>query len=148
MLDRFNKITSKEIVFQCPPMNAPGAFGRSYTGKKGQITESGAVNYGYNFQEQWDRALEINPEFVFITGWNEWIAGRWFNWDVKPFAFVDEYSAEKSRDIEPVKSWGNNGDNYYMQLVSNIRKFKGMPEEEIASAAQTIDMNNLATWGQ
>ena len=30
---------------------------------------------GLCFEEQWSRALEVNPEFVFVTGWNEWSAG-------------------------------------------------------------------------
>jgi len=127
--------------------NTPLTYGRSYTKEIGQSSRTDAWLYGYNFQEQWGRANIIDPDLVFVTGWNEWIAGRWFDWDVKPFAFVDEYSAEKSRDIEPVKSWGNKGDVYYMQLISNIRKFKGMADESVASAAQTIDMNDLNSWG-
>jgi len=126
--------------------NTPLSYGRSYTKAKGQDSRSDAYLYGLNFQEQWKGAFALDPDLIFVTGWNEWIAGRWFDWDVKPFAFVDEYSAEKSRDIEPVKSWGNKGDVYYMQLVSNIRKFKGMPAEEIASASQTIAMNDGNAW--
>lgn len=126
--------------------NTPLSYGRSYTKAKGQDSRPDAYLYGLNFQEQWSRAFALDPDLVFVTGWNEWIAGRWFDWDVKPFAFVDEYSAEKSRDIEPVKSWGNKGDVYYMQLVSNIRKFKGMPAEELASASQTIPMDDPGAW--
>ena len=127
--------------------NTALTYGRSYTKAKGQDSRSDAYLYGLNFQEQWKGAFALDPDLIFVTGWNEWIAGRWFDWDVKPFAFVDEYSAEKSRDIEPVKSWGNKGDVYYMQLVSNIRKFKGMADEEIASASQTIDINDGNAWG-
>ena len=35
-----------------------------------------AVNDGLNVAEQWERALKEDPRFIFITGWNEWIAGR------------------------------------------------------------------------
>ncbi len=126
--------------------NSVYTYGRSYTKANGQDFSTEAYVYGKNFQEQWDKARQIDPDLIFVTGWNEWIAGRWFDWDVKPFAFVDEYSAEKSRDIEPVKSWGNKGDVYYMQLVSNIRKYKGMPEEESGSALKTIDMNDCSSW--
>ena len=126
--------------------NTPLSYGRSYTKAKGQDSRENAYLYGLNFQEQWGAALTLDPDLIFVTGWNEWIAGRWFDWDVKPFAFVDEYSAEKSRDIEPVKSWGNKGDVYYMQFVSNIRKFKGMQQEEAASPVQTIDINSLDAW--
>ena len=31
---------------------------------------------GLYFAEQWSRALEVDPEFVFVTGWNEWTAGQ------------------------------------------------------------------------
>ena len=124
-------------------MNAPGAFGRSYTHAKGHHTESGAVNFGYNFQEQWDRALKINPEFIFITGWNEWIAGRYKMWQQQSNAFPDEFNEEGSRDIEPMK--GGHGDNYYYQMISNIRRFKGMPAPVPASGFQTILMDGKFT---
>lgn len=119
-------------------MNALGAFGRSYTAKNGQATEPGAINKGLNFQEQWDRALEINPEFIFITGWNEWIAGRYDLWQEQVNAFPDEFNQEGSRDIEPMKD--GHGDNYYYQMVSNIRKFKGMPAPVATSSPVSISM--------
>lgn len=126
--------------------NTALTYGRSYTKASGQDLRPEAWLYGKNFQEQWGRAFQLDPELVFVTGWNEWIAGRWFDWDVKPFAFVDEYSAEKSRDLEPVKSWGNKGDVYYLQLISNIRNFKGMAAEEKASAEKTILLNDKSSW--
>ncbi|MBN8854859.1 MAG: glycoside hydrolase family 127 protein [Sphingobacteriales bacterium] len=120
-------------------MNAPGAFGRSYTHEKGQITEPGAVNKGYNFQEQWNRALELDPEFIFITGWNEWVAGRYDVWQQQTNAFPDECNEEGSRDVEPMK--GGHGDNYYYQMVSNIRRFKGMPAPQPVSAPLTVQID-------
>jgi hypothetical protein len=126
--------------------NTALTYGRSYTKAAGQDTRPDAYLKGLNFQEQWGRAFELDPDLVFVTGWNEWIAGRHFDWDVQPFAFVDEYSAEKSRDIEPVKSWGNKGDVYYMQLVSNVRKFKGMQSQDTASGSKTIAMDDLSGW--
>lgn len=108
-------------------MNSEGAFGRSYTNRDStRHTEPGAVNQGYNFQEQWDQALKINPDFIFITGWNEWIAGRAKEWMKQVNAFPDEFNEEGSRDIEPMK--GGHGDNYYYQMVANIRRFKGVAE--------------------
>ena len=88
----------------------------------------GAVNHGYNFQEQWKRAFELQPPFVMVTGWNEWIAGRWGEPD-GPIVFVDQFDQEFSRDIEPMK--GGHGDNYYWQLVANVRRYKG-----VAAAAE------------
>lgn len=117
-------------------MNAPDVFGRSYTNAQGYINRPGAVNYGYNFQEQWDRALKLDPEFIFITGWNEWIAGRYKEWQKQPNAFPDEFSEEGSRDIEPMK--GGHKDNYYYQMVANIRRFKGVMPEQKASSTKSI----------
>ena len=43
---------------------------------------------------------------------------------------------EFSRDIEPMK--GGHGDNYYWQLVANVRRFKGVAALAKASAAKPI----------
>ncbi|GHT40640.1 hypothetical protein AGMMS49965_09200 [Bacteroidia bacterium] len=120
-------------------MNAPNTFGRSYTRASGEITTPGAVNWGYNFQEQWDRALDRSPQVVFITGWNEWIAGRFEEWQGQVNAFPDQFSQEKSRDIEPMK--GGHGDNYYYQMALNIRKFKGIEAPELPTKELTIALD-------
>ena len=83
--------------------------------------------YGLNFQQQWDSALAADPDFIFVTGWNEWIAGRWREWCGTPNAFPDEFSDEFSRDIEPAD--GVLKDHFYYQLVANIRRFKGISAE-------------------
>jgi hypothetical protein len=124
-------------------MNAPNSFGRSYTNKSGQISGDDAVNYGYNFQEQWERAFQLNPQFVFITGWNEWIAGRFENWQQQYNAFPDEFSQEKSRDIEPMK--GGHGDNYYYQMAANIRRYKGIGRPEPPSQQLTVMVDGATT---
>ena len=134
----------------CYAFNAPGTYGRSYTQTNGQDSRPDAYLYGLNFAEQWDRAFELDPELVFITGWNEWIAGRHENWPpanpYKPFAFPDQYDWDKSRDIEPVKAWGNRGDVYYIQLTNNIRKFKGMDRQDTVSVEKTINIGAFDGW--
>ena len=57
------------------PMSAGNARGRSFHGG-GPDQASGAVALGHNFQEQWRRAIDLDPPFVMVTGWNEWIACR------------------------------------------------------------------------
>lgn len=115
----------------CCAFNIPNTYGRSYTNKNGWDNRNEAFLYGLNFQEQWDRALEIDPDFIFVTGWNEWIAGKWDSgWQGDPFSFVDQYDWEHSRDIEPNKGWGEKGDVYYYQLIQNIRKFKGIEQKK------------------
>lgn len=118
--------------------------------------------HGYAFQEQFDLAKEIDPPIVMITGWNEWWAGRWDNYlpggvnpargqtiantyivdpadPLKRNYFVDCLNGEYSRDIEPVKGLYN--DNYYYQMVSNIRQYKGTRPVPSAIDQKTIDIN-------
>ncbi len=126
-------------------MNAPGAFGRSYTHEGGHPSDERKIAYGLNFQEQWDRALEIDPEFVFVTGWNEWVAGRAKEWSGTSNAFPDLFDQEHSRDIEPMK--GGHGDAYYYQLVSNIRRFKGADPLHYAEKHTGIRIDgDMADW--
>jgi len=86
-----------------------------------QDSSRAAIDGGANFAEQWKRALALNPPFVMVTGWNEWIAGRFGH--AGPLTFVDQFDREFSRDIEPMK--GGHADNYYYQLVTGIRRYKG-----------------------
>ena len=121
---------------QVTNMSNGDARGRSFHNGKAD-TSAGAINHGYNFQEQWGRALELGAPFVMVTGWNEWIAGRWGQPDGRP-QFVDQYDEEFSRDIEPMR--GGHGDNYYWQLVANIRRYKGVPALPKASPPKTIQL--------
>lgn len=126
-------------------MNAPGVFGRSYSAAGGFSDNPGDVDRGINFQEQWDYAISRDPSFIFITGWNEWIMGRYREWQGQPNAFPDQFDQEHSRDIEPMK--GGHGDNYYYQMVSNIRRFKGMPEAAEATADAHIRIDgDFSDW--
>ncbi len=117
----------------------------SYSYKKGDemVTVDGstenAMLYGLNFQQQWDYAIECDPDFIFVTGWNEWIAGRHYEWMGTENAFPDQFCDEFSRDIEP--SAGKMKDHYYYQLVANIRRFKGVGKPTETSGGQTIDIN-------
>ncbi|MCL1952765.1 MAG: hypothetical protein FWF60_08060 [Oscillospiraceae bacterium] len=104
-------------------MNGENVFGRAYT-SKGYDTRAQAVRLGANFAEQWEYALKIDPEFVFVTGFNEWVAGRFEEWMGVTNAFPDEYDDAFSRDIEPSK--GALGDDYYYQLCDYIRRYKGV----------------------
>jgi hypothetical protein len=106
-------------------MSEPGALGRSV--HEGFIDRRpDAVLHGFNVAEQWERARAEDPRFIFVTGWNEWIAGRFnkFGGIRRPVIFVDQFDQEHSRDIEPMK--GGHGDNYFYQLTSQIRRYKGV----------------------
>lgn len=133
----------------CSAFNLPGTYGRSFSQRKGFDPRVDGYLYGWNFQEQWDRAHEVEPELVFVTGWNEYIAGQWLpehGWTGEPFSFVDQYDWEHSRDIEPNKGWGDKGDVYYLQLVENIRKFKGMKPSASVSSPKTIRIGQVVDW--
>ena len=128
-------------------LSNPRSLGRSY--HNGNWDKSpDAVLHGYNFAEQWEHALLEDPQSIFVTGWNEWIAGRFntFNHVSAPVMFVDEFDQEHSRDIEPMK--GGHGDAYYYQLVDLIRRYKGSRKPPVAGAEKTIDVTgDFSQWG-
>jgi hypothetical protein len=114
--------------------HATTSIGRSYSKGKEPPLDAFHSADGIYFDEQWKRALEVNPEVVFVTGWDEWTAGNFTATAAGTFAdrptkagdssFVDEYSEEFSRDIEPEN--GVLQDNYYYQFVTNARRYKGV----------------------
>ncbi|GAB3897255.1 glycoside hydrolase family 71/99 protein [Spirosoma agri] len=144
------------------------SIGKSFRqGRQGVINRNGITNVTQNglyFDEQWKRALQVNPAVVFVSGWNEWVAQRFINRPdsaakAKPFKFmgkpmkpgqtffIDLYNEEYNRDIEPMK--GGYTDNYYYQLVANIRRFKGIPAPEQATPARTISIDGkFDEWNQ
>jgi hypothetical protein len=88
--------------------------------------------YGIYFQQRWDDAIMGDPEFLYLNDWNEWTAGKYspgkgttrFMRRDSTYFFVDQYDAEFNRTIQPMK--GGYTDNYYMQMVENIRRYKGV----------------------
>ena len=146
---------------QLTAMNGSHVMGRSYakdnysysyTYKNQTITVGSSIIgptakstntslYGRNFQQQWDYAISIDPEIVFVTGWNEWIMGNYEKWQGVSNAFPDQFNDEYSRDIEPTK--GELKDHYYYQLVENIRKYKGVTAQS-SQTAKTI--NSTSDW--
>ncbi len=126
-------------------MSEPGALGRSFhDGKTG--AGAGAVRWGLNFAEQWASALREDPRFVFVTGWNEWIMGRFneFNGVKLPVMFVDQFDQEHSRDLEPMR--GGHGDDYFCQFVDYVRRYKGTrPLPPLRSRPVKMD-GSFADW--
>lgn len=150
--------TSPDRQGHAGAFNVPGSYSRSYTRNNGFDKREKSYLYGANFQEQWDRALEMDPQLIFVTGWNEYIAGKWDrgtkdgdNWNGYPFSFVDQYDWDHSRDIEPNNEWydsrGNyEGDTYYYQLIQNVRKYKGLPKKVYASDKKTFEIGQFDGW--
>lgn len=140
-----------------PAQHPTTLIGKSWTRKKGEPplneydmpsptyvpwlkdTVDNPSDYGIYFQERWDEALAIDPQFIYLNDWNEWTAGKYvggkgpgsenpgpdmFMGRKSNFYFVDQYNAEFNRTIQPMK--GGYTDNYYMQMAQNIRRYKGV----------------------
>ena len=128
-------------------MSGDNIAGRSYTSTyQDRYDKEGAEasKWGYNFAEQWNYALQVDPSVVFVTGWNEFRVGRYESWPegsdtAVPNAFPDQFNDEFSRDIEPTK--GALKDHYYYQLVNFVRQYKGANPIPTPSAKTTIDLS-------
>ena len=122
-------------------MSEKNALGRSAVDSVPALDGSRSAE-GLNYQQQWDRAIQLDPEIVFVTGWNEWVMGRFAKGEFQVaegnVILVDQFDAEHSRDIEPQA--GGHGDAYYYQTVANIRRFKGARDAPVASLPATIDL--------
>lgn len=115
-------------------------IGRSFTGDNygaGFQPETSTEEMrakGIFFHNQFDRVLQCDPDLVFITGWNEWVAQRQIanvkmpflgrTIDVGDLYFVDCYNHEFSRDIEPCAN--DFKDIYYYYMADYIRRYKGI----------------------
>ena len=76
---------------------------------------------GMFWHAQWRQAFRHRPKVVTVTWWNEWAAQRKINEDGTN-TFVDAYTPEFSRDIEPME--GGHGDQYYRWLGRYIAAYK------------------------
>lgn len=164
---RVQKLTPQELVSThkgkieeaavTPAQHPISVIGKSWTREKGEPslnkydlpdsayvpwlgkTVSDPEGYGIYFQERWDEALKVDPQFLYINDWNEWTAGKYtsgkapgsespgpteFLGRKNPFYFVDQYNSEFNRTVQPMK--GGYTDNYYMQMAQNIRRYKGV----------------------
>ena len=117
-------------------------YGRGYDpAKKENIAAD--VDKGTFFQKQWDHAIKVDPDTVFIGGWNEWIAYK------QPYGneymLCDAVNKEYSRDIEPMK--GGYEDAFYLQMINNIRRYKGVPATSPVAPKKAIDIKgNPSQW--
>ena len=96
-----------ETKGHCSAFNLPGSFGRNFSQRNGFDPRVDGYLYGWNFMEQWDRAFELDPELVFVTGWNEYTAGQWLpkdSWTGRPFSFCRSVSTgNTAATLSPTK---------------------------------------------
>lgn len=149
------EVGQPEQVPVCVAQHPVSNIGRSFRDGRQPLPGAVASERGWCFAEQWRRALAVDPAFVFITGWNEWVAQRFVSErGGQPFLgapvapggtfFVDQYNQEFSRDIEPMR--GGHGDNYLYQMVANIRRYKGARALPAAHAAKIDIDGQFADW--
>ncbi len=101
------------------------------------------IDRGTFFQRQWNNALSVNPDMISVGGWNEWIAYK------QPYAgeyvLVDAVNKEYSRDIEPMR--GGYEDAFYIQMIKNMRAYKGVKGSGGFAKKKTITIaSGAAQW--
>lgn len=118
-----------------------GNWGRGYDVKKKVNVPEDAMK-GTFFDAQWATALKRDPRFVFITGWNEWVAYK--SPYLGEYMLCDNVDLEFSRDAEPMK--GGYEDAYYIQMMDYIRQYKyeSLEGKKAAAVTKTIDVNGSA----
>ena len=114
-----------------------GNYNDSYNGDNSYL-------YGYNFQETWDRAIKEDVPVVLVTGWNEWVAQRQKSEGSHTIMFIDCFDVEFSRDCEMAK--GYYFDNYYMQLMYNINRYKGTAPTLIQPQRHDGCIRKMSDW--
>lgn len=104
---------------------------------------------GQNFESQWKTVFDYEEkkqtvENVLLCGWNEWMAIKTFNGNET--VFCDVYNEEYSRDVEMSK--GECGDNFYLQMIRNMRSYKYTEAKHYNYQRITVNMNdaNLTQW--
>ena len=147
--------SEREMVSVAAAQHASSNMGKSFHNGYQPRQNELETDKGLYFTEQWERALELDPQFVLVTQWNEWIAQRFVAKGAGEAMFlgggvqkghtyfVDTCNPEYSRDIAPMK--GGYGDNYYYLFVDYARQFRGAREIPTYSEQSTVDINNFDT---
>lgn len=118
-------------------------WGRGWNPATGKNEENN-IDRGTFFQREWEQAIKTDPATIFVTGWNEWIAYK-YPWSGE-YMFCDAVSRQYSRDIEPMA--GGYEDAFYLQLIRNIRSYKGIPSPGAQCPRKKIDINKPASQWQ
>ena len=118
-----------------------GSWGRGYDHK---LCYNDDENFrkGINYEQEWETAIseKNKAKYVFVTGWNEWVAGKLKD-SAGTYFMVDTFNEEFSRDIEPCKN--GFGDNVYMQTIRNLRNYKCTQAKHYTYPQKTIDIKDF-----
>ena len=144
---------------ECIGIGAAG-WAQAGSGRSGELSqhqyldrflETTTMGEGLVLEANFNELMERNPEceVLLLSRWNEWTAmhlgkHEW-GYGYSEFGFIDQFNAEFSRDLEPMK--GGFTDNYFYQMCNIIRRFKGVLPADENTGAQTMDMTgNFSEW--
>lgn len=120
---------------------------RGYDHITGKLYEN--YQAGQNFAGEWQSVFDYEAEGkkvenVLVTGWNEWMAIK--TWNGSETVFCDVYNEEYSRDIEMMA--GSCGDNFYLQLIENVRTYKYETARHYKYQKISVDISDetLSQW--
>ncbi|MBQ3870506.1 MAG: hypothetical protein II777_08140 [Clostridia bacterium] len=135
-----------EKTAECTGIGCAGFanFGSGRSGTRSAKThlnaflETETMGRGTVFENSFKQLMRKNPEcqVLLISRWNEWVAQNFTLEHYTDTGFVDQFNPEFSRDIEPMK--GGFTDNYFYQMCSIIRRFKGVLPADGASGRKTL----------
>ena len=111
-----------------------------------QFLETDTMGQGITLENAFQQVMEKNPEVkvLLLSRWNEGAAIN-FGAGTHSFGFVDQFNAEFSRDMEPMK--GGYTDNYFYHMCSIIRRFKGVLPADGHTGKQTVDVSgDFSSW--
>ena len=144
---------------ECVAIGAAGwcEAGRGKSGKYStheyldRFLQTETMGEGIMLEDCFQKVMENNPEteVLLISRWNEWMALHLGKHDLgyvyTEFGYMDTFNAEFTRDLEPMK--GGYTDNYFYQMCSIIRRFKGVLPQDKSSGKQTVDISgNFDVW--
>ncbi len=124
-------------------------YGRGYdvaTGKNIKDDIQKGTFFDYEWEAVWKN--EDKLKYVFITGWNEWVAWKHDMEGYEGYILVDNADMQYSRDIEPME--GGYEDAYYIQMMKHIRRYKYEPLIDTAlTLHKTIDVTGaVSQWDE
>ncbi len=121
-------------------------YGRGYDWNKLRNYTANS-SLGTNYEGQWKTVHENNASGkgkyvnqVLLTGFNEWMAQKLD--DGNDAFFVDTFSEEYSRDIEPMK--GGYEDNFVIQTLTNTRKYKYTEAKHYEYRTHTMALDSFS----
>ncbi len=104
------------------------------------------TNLGNQWQTAFDNYDKVNE--VMVTGWNEWIAQKLTNYhEYGGYAvFADQFNMEFSRDLEMMADENGYGDNFYLQNMRNVRRFKNQTTTSFVGGKASPSLEQSDGW--